>query len=143
MKQIHTEIEIDAPADRVWEVLTDFAAFPEWNPFIHSATGELSPGSRLNINLEGMSFKPTLLKAEPGKELRWLGHLFLTSIFDGEHYFIIESLNDTKVRFIQGERFKGLRVPVFTVLGMLKNTGRDFAEMNQALKTRAEAAAAN
>jgi uncharacterized membrane protein len=34
MKEIHTEIEINAPAEKVWRVLTDFAAYPEWNPFV-------------------------------------------------------------------------------------------------------------
>ena len=29
MKQLHTQIEIDAPAKRVWELLTDFASYPK------------------------------------------------------------------------------------------------------------------
>jgi uncharacterized protein YndB with AHSA1/START domain len=32
MKEIHTEIEINASAEKVWRVLTDFAAYSEWNP---------------------------------------------------------------------------------------------------------------
>ena len=122
-------------------MLTDFAAFPEWNPFIQSISGQLSPGSQLEVSLKGMSFKPNVIKAEPGNELRWLERFLFPGVFDGEHHFVIESLNDTKVRFIQGERFTGLLVPVFTVVGMLKNTSSGFTEMNQALKARAEAAA--
>ena len=34
MKELRSQIEIEAPADRVWQVLTDFATYPEWNPFI-------------------------------------------------------------------------------------------------------------
>jgi uncharacterized protein YndB with AHSA1/START domain len=34
MKELHTEIEIDASAERVWDILTDFASYPQWNPFI-------------------------------------------------------------------------------------------------------------
>ncbi|MGH7326653.1 MAG: SRPBCC family protein, partial [Candidatus Rokuibacteriota bacterium] len=33
-KEIRTEIEIAAPAGRVWQVLTDFPDFSAWNPFI-------------------------------------------------------------------------------------------------------------
>ncbi len=39
MKVIHTEIEINAPAEAVWRVLTDFAAYPEWNPFVPPSGG--------------------------------------------------------------------------------------------------------
>ncbi|KAI1789736.1 hypothetical protein LXA43DRAFT_556036 [Ganoderma leucocontextum] len=28
--------EIDAPLETVWEVLTDFTKYPEWNPFVRS-----------------------------------------------------------------------------------------------------------
>ena len=34
--KLQTEIEIDADADRVWTILVDFAAYPEWNPFTGS-----------------------------------------------------------------------------------------------------------
>ena len=61
MKQIHTEIEISAPAERVWELLTDFAAYPQWNPFIRYISGRPVPGERLEVRLEppggrGMTF---------------------------------------------------------------------------------------
>jgi uncharacterized protein YndB with AHSA1/START domain len=46
-EEIITEIVIDAPAERVWEVLADLASYPEWNPRIRRASGELRAGSRL------------------------------------------------------------------------------------------------
>ena len=49
MKQIRTEVEIESSPDRIWQVLTDFAAFPGWNPFIKSVTGDLEPGGHLVI----------------------------------------------------------------------------------------------
>jgi uncharacterized protein YndB with AHSA1/START domain len=52
MNQLHTEIEIDAPAERVWGVLTDFASYPQWNPFIRSISGEPNIGGRLEVRLE-------------------------------------------------------------------------------------------
>jgi uncharacterized protein YndB with AHSA1/START domain len=45
MNQLHTEIEINGPAERVWAVLTDFASYPEWNPFIRQVSGELNIGA--------------------------------------------------------------------------------------------------
>ena len=82
MKQLHTEIEIDAPAKRVWELLTDFASYPQWNPFIRYISGHPAPGERLQARPEppggrAMTFKPKVLTAEPNRELRWLGHILV------------------------------------------------------------------
>jgi hypothetical protein len=144
MKQLHTEIEIDASAEHVWELLTDFASYPEWNPFIRNISGQPAPGERLQARLEppggrAMTFKPKVLTAEPNRELRWLGHLLVPGLFDGEHSFTIEPLEDNRVRFIQREAFKGLLVPLFA-RSLESNTQRGFEEMNHALKERAEAA---
>ena len=145
MKQLHTELEIDASAKRVWELLTDFASYPQWNPFIRHISGHPTPGERLQARLEppggrAITFKPKVLTAEPNRELRWLGHLLLPGLFDGEHSFTIEPLGDNRVRFIQRESFKGLLVPLFA-RSLESNTQRGFEEMNHALKERAEAAA--
>jgi hypothetical protein len=92
MKEIHTEIEINAPAKTVWRALTDFAAYPEWNPFVRSGEGEVKVGARLHVTIQpsgrkGMSFRPTVLVADPERELRWLGRFWLPGLFDGEHSF--------------------------------------------------------
>ena len=36
MRQISTEIEINAPVETVWSILTDFDKYPDWNPFVKS-----------------------------------------------------------------------------------------------------------
>lgn len=84
MKELQTEIEIDATPARVWQVLTDFDAYPDWNPFIRGISGEAQPGARLEVRIEppggrAMTFKPTVLQAEPGRELRWLGRFLAPS----------------------------------------------------------------
>ena len=52
MKEIRTTADIHASPERVWAVLTDFAAYRDWNPFITSAAGSLQPGERLELRLE-------------------------------------------------------------------------------------------
>ena len=145
MKEIDTEIEIDAAAERVWRVLTDFAAYPEWNPFIRRGEGEVKVGARLHVFIQpsggrGMSFRPKVLVAHPGRELRWLGHLWVPGLFDGEHSFLIEPLGEGRVRFIQRERFGGLLLPLLWKM-LDGETRRGFEEMNRALKLRCEATA--
>jgi hypothetical protein len=144
MKQLHTEIEIDAPAKHVWELLTDFASYPQCNPFIRSISGQPTPVERLQARLEppggrSITFKPKVLNAESNRELRWLGHLLVPGLFDGEHSFTIEPLEENRIRFVQRETFKGLLVPLFA-RSLETNTQRGFEEMNHALKERAEAA---
>lgn len=143
MRQYSSEIEINATRERVWQVLTDFPSLPDWNPFIPSMEGELVAQERLKVRIEppggmGMSFSPTVLRAEPGVELRWIGHVLMPGLFDGEHYFTIEPLDGSRVRFVQGEKFTGLLVPLMGVIGVYKSTEAGFKEMNRALKERAE-----
>ncbi len=147
MKQMSSEIEINASPEQVWQVLTDFSALPDWNPFIRSIEGDLNVGDRLKVYIKaskgmGMSFRPTVLRAEPNRELRWIGRLMMPGLMDGEHSFIIEPLEDNHVRFIQSESFTGVLVPFMSALGVFKNALIGFDEMNQALKRRAELAAA-
>jgi len=143
MKQIATEIEIDAPANRVWSILTDFARYPDWNPFIIHIEGQPDKGARLTVKIQppdskAMTFRPVVLNAEPGKELRWLGHLLLPGLFDGEHGFSIEPTREGKVLFRQSEQFGGLLVPLFW--GKVGDkTRRGFEAMNQAIERIAEA----
>ncbi len=143
MKELRTEIEIDAPARRVWDVLTDFESLPEWNPFMQRASGELTPGATLEIHLKlpdgmGMTFKPRVLVAEPGRELRWVGSTLFPGIFDGEHIFEIEPVDGGSCRLVQREQFSGVLVwPMLAMIG--GKTRRGFEAMNQALKARAEA----
>jgi hypothetical protein len=144
MKELHSQIDINASAERVWQLLTDFASYPQWNPFIRRISGEPTTGERLKVHLEppesrGITFRPKVLTAEPNHQLRWLGHLFVPGLFDGEHSFVLQSLEEDRVRFVQSEVFRGLLVPLFG-RSLDNSTLRGFEEMNRALKERAEAA---
>ena len=85
-----------------------------------------------------MTFKPSVLSVETHRELRWLGRLLLPGLFDGLHSFVIDPIQENRVSFVQGERFTGLLVPLFGLLGVFKATERGFEAMNQALKERSE-----
>jgi hypothetical protein len=142
MKQLHTEIQINASAQTVWNILTDFNKYPEWNPFIRSFQGDVSEGSQFTVVLQPpdsnpMTFKPTCLKLVKDKEFRWLGRLWMPGLFDGEHIFELIDNGNHRIRFVQREKFKGLLVPL---LWKQLDTGtrKGFELMNQKLKERAE-----
>lgn len=141
-KEIRTEILINASPEKVWKILTDFEKYPTWNPFIKSIKGNVKVGEKIIAQIEppeakGMTFKPEVLVFEENKQFSWLGHLFFTGLFDGEHIFeLIDNGNGTTT-FIQREKFKGILVPLFKKQ-LDNNTTQGFHEMNQKLKYLAE-----
>jgi hypothetical protein len=142
MREIKTETNINAPASTVWSILTDFQRFPEWNPFITKASGQIKENAQLKIRIEppdssAMYFKPTVTRIKEEREFGWLGRLWIPGIFDGEHVFEIEPINKNKIHFVQREKFKGLLVPLLWK-SLDKNTRHGYEKMNLALKKRAE-----
>jgi hypothetical protein len=99
-------------------------------------------GGRLKVRLQpsggrGMTFQPTVLAADPGRQLRRLGRTLLPRVFDGEHSFTIAPVGDHQVHFVQQERFRGVLVR-FMAGSLDRHTLPGFQQMNQALKRRAE-----
>jgi hypothetical protein len=140
--KITTEIQIMAPASSVWEVLIDFARYPEWNPFILEVQGAVQEGASVRYRFEfprGIRLWATakILRFEQQKELRWAAHFLTPALFSGEHYFTIEPADDCNITFRHGETFTGLLLPL--VLPLLGICGRQAYEgLNNALKERAE-----
>ena len=129
MKELRASIDIDAPPERVWAVLTDLGGFEDWNE-----------GARLRITIEPggrpMSFRPTVREVQPNRKIRWMGRFLVPGIFDGEHTLAIEPLGQGRVRFSQVERFSGA-LTMFSGK-LFDRTQRGFEAMNEAVKRRSE-----
>lgn len=140
--QLRTEIEIDAPALRVWTTLTELGRYPEWNPFLSSLEGELAVGSRLRVTMSSPDGAERTLECEvtqvdPERELRWRGRLWFKGVFDQEHFCLLQPLGEARTRFVQGQNVEGFLV---RHLGpRLTELTRGMIGMNQALKKRCEA----
>lgn len=140
---ISTTIDNDASPQAVYDVLTDFAAYQDWNPFMDRIEGTAEVGAKLVVHLaatqgRGMTFKPTVLTASAGRELRWLGTLGIRGLFDGEHSFALTRNPDGTTHLMHGERFTGVLVALLK--GTTKNSHTGFKAFNQALKQRVETA---
>jgi hypothetical protein len=138
---VTTTIDIDAGPRAVWDVLTDFPVYPEWNPFMDRIDGTAEVGRRLVVHLagrggRGTTFRPTVLVATPGKELRWLGRLGPGGLFDGEHSFVLTANPDGSTRLVHSERFSGILVALFRSATADSHAG--FEAFNEALKRRVE-----
>src|SRR3989441_2697855 len=143
MLELRTEVEIDAPAERVWAVLLDFERFPDWNPFIRRVHGDAQVGSRLDVLLgasgtRAMRFRPTVKAVVPNRELRWLGRLCLPRLFGGEDMLQIEPLGPNRVLVRHPDGFRGLVVAL-----LARSLDRDarpgIDELHRARRDRAAA----
>lgn len=143
-KTIETQILIHATPEKVWSILTNFKAYPEWNPFIKSIEGEVKQGNIIKAKIHppdgsAMIFKPKVLVFDKNKEFRWLGHLFFAGLFDGEHIFELIDNQDGTTTFKHSEQFGGILVSLFSKM-LDKNTKNGFNLMNQKIKELAEKA---
>ena len=141
MKELYTQIAIDAPVEHIWNILTDFERYPEWNPFIRRLSGLVKEGAKFEVELtppggKPMTFTPTCLAFSAPTEFHWSGVLFFSGFFSGEHIFqLSESGVGTLV--VHKEQFKGILVPLIWKQLNTK-TRQGFEQMNAALKERAE-----
>lgn len=138
---VAAEIVIEAPAMQVWNVLTDFAAYADWNPFIVAAAGSARVGERFTATFRpagsrGTRLRPRILRADAGQELRWKGSVGLPGLFDGEHVFTLTPRANGATHLRQEEFFTGVLVPLFR--RSFAATERSFVAMNEALRERVQ-----
>ncbi|MDI9258175.1 SRPBCC domain-containing protein [Flavobacterium sedimenticola] len=141
MKSIKTHCIINAPIEKVWDTLMDFESHSKWNPFIKEINGKPEVGTTLTVTIttpdgKKMTFKPVVLSHIPYNEFRWKGKLGIRGIFDGEHYFNLERIDQNTTAIHQGEHFSGVLVGFLA--GVLNQTKIGFERMNKALKIESE-----
>ncbi len=140
--ELFTMIEIAAPAERVWSILTDFARYDEWNPFIRRIDGRIEVDQRLAVDVappsgKSLRFFPRLTAVREPRELRWVGRRAFPGLLQGDHRFVVEALDAHRCRLVHEERFTGLLVPLLK-RRMQRDVLPRFEAMNEALKRVAE-----
>jgi hypothetical protein len=142
--EISTRRHVAADVDTVWEVLTAFDEYEEWNPTLPSVHGEAELGERLRVRLAlpngiRVPFRPVVTVVDPGRELRWEAGLPTKGVVDADHGFLLEPTDDGCV-VEQVERFEGtFAEPLMGRFASVVRQGYD--DMNDALAERAEARA--
>lgn len=106
------EFTLNVPAEKAWALLEDFDNYASWNSMI-TFKEKLVVGKTaiMNVSLSGKKIKTPIkvLAVEKNKELRWKGGP--KGLITGEHYFLIEAIDENSCKMIQGEKFSGLLVP--------------------------------
>ncbi|HJT83092.1 MAG TPA: SRPBCC domain-containing protein [Nitrososphaeraceae archaeon] len=142
MKDLTTEIEINSSPQAVWDILTDFSNYPQWNPILTKVVGQLLIDNKLEIHITTIGGKsriyhPKITKIVPNQELRWTGKFFLPQIFSGERIFLIEKVFNDKIKFVNKEIFSGIGIKL-APQKMENDILLSFKKMNEALKKTAE-----
>jgi len=138
MREIRTEIALEASAERVWELLVDCSLYPQWNPLFHQATGQKNAGGQLEliVNLPEISpfvVRPKLLAVEPQTSYCWRYTWFFAGLLTWKYSAALESLAPHRLKFIQSSAFGGILGPLFD-LSLRASVSHGLEQMNKAIK---------
>jgi hypothetical protein len=142
MPTYQTSFEVNASADRVWNVLTALDRYTEWNPQIPLASGVLEVGSQIELRLAlpgrpPLDLSATIEEVRPNSLFTWRGHVMAPWFFEGYRRFEISPITEGRVRVTHVEAVHGLFAPLFAVL-MGSAVRKSQAALNEALRSRAE-----
>lgn len=137
MNEVRTEITIEAPVERIWELLADLGLYPHWNPLFQRATGRLHAGEQLElvVTLPGIPpfvVSPTLLAVEPESDFCWQ-HALLFGAFTWKYCVELEILDPNRLKFRQSSQFGGIFAPLFN-LALGASVAGGLEQMNQAIR---------
>jgi hypothetical protein len=140
-KVFATRVDIDAPAERVWSILTDLDAYADWNPFTPRIETDFVVGHPIVLHVSFDGAKPRqqieeLRRWAPGEQLCWGMTMGPAWFFRAERVQRVEVLGPARCRYISEDAFAGLFSPVVEALFGPK-VQRGFDRMATALARRA------
>ena len=139
--RIEHRVGIQAPAEVIWEVISDLKSWHEWNALYPQASGEIRIGSQLDITLAlpgqpEQQIRPTVMEWVPNDQLHWKLTM-ARGLVKTIRFFEIEELAPESCIVSNGEIIGGMLGPM-SARRMTGTIYRAFRDMNDALKARAE-----
>ncbi len=143
MQTIGTEIDIEAPCEKVWAIITNVDKWHEWSPTINASEGKAEVGSVVTITMmskeagkDGPKYSPKIIKMDEPKYFHWRAHMMAGFIFTNDKIIELEP-TATGTKVIHKETFKGLMAALMKGQ-MEKGVPTMLNMMNEALKELAE-----
>jgi hypothetical protein len=115
LKSFSTSILIAAPADTIWQILTDAPRWPDWNTTVEKVDGTIAPGESVTLYAKanpGRAFPLKVTEFDPPKRMVWSGGMPL-GLFTGKRIYALTPQGDA-VEFAMQEAFTGLMAPLIT-----------------------------
>jgi len=142
----HTH-EVAAPAEVVWEVITDLPRYGEWNPFVVAASSSLEVGAPIDMRVRVLSFmtqsqRETISHMEPGRSYCYgLARGRVAALYS-ERCHVVTPTGPGRCRYESRFLLSGWLSPL--VAGLLgRSLRRGFTAMSAAVGRRAESLAAS
>ncbi|RIW13398.1 SRPBCC domain-containing protein [Algoriphagus lacus] len=141
--EINEKVEIVAPIEKVWSTIIDFESYSKWNSQLEYLGGQVKPNGILHLRLaaEGTKpyeFKPLVSQWEEHKRFAWLAKTGLPRIFDGEHFFELEPIDENTTLVTNREEYRGVLSLIMKNQPMMKAAPKGFIKMNRELKSHLE-----
>jgi hypothetical protein len=116
MLTFETSIFVDAPPARVWDVLTDFADYGEWNPLFVDAAGSIANGAKLRLAIRppfGRAIRVAgrVVRTVAEREIEVKSGLPVPGLLASRAVFRIDGMDGT-CRVRHEQCYEGLLVPV-------------------------------
>jgi hypothetical protein len=139
MLEYQATTTIDAPAAKVWAVLTDTAKWPQWDPFCDKIEGQVALGNKIKAWSKlspGRAFPVKVTELVTNEKMTWSGGMPL-GLFKGERTYVLRKTTDGRTEFTLREVFSG---PMLRLIGKsIPNMTEAFEKFAAGLKGRAEA----
>ncbi len=136
---VEASIILDAPIEKVWQVLTDFSKLKNWSSSFIDAKGEFKKNGSLEVQFKTpmgiQKMKRQVFHFEEGKSFGWTGPFILG--MNDCHIHILEAVSPKRTRFTQTDYFSG--GASFLLKGMLhKQLKKGYDAFNLELKEQVE-----
>ncbi len=136
--QVHTQIDIEAPAQVVWGTLTDFADY-DWSSSFKGLDHPVEPAATVTatfvVSGKERSIDHELIDVEPGVQWAW-SDVFMLGMAD-YHVYRVEPIDEMRSRFIQRDRPHGGAGLVLARV-MARSFFKMYETFNAELKAEAE-----
>lgn len=136
-------IEIDAPPETVWDVLTDLPRYPDWNPFTVEVRSTLEVGDPIDMRVRMSRLgihvcqREQIREVRPRERIRYGMKTIAEGLLWAERDQRIEPLASGRTRYVTEDTIAGAIAPiVFAIFGTSLEDG--FASMARALAEESE-----
>ena len=109
----HVRCTIDAPPDRVWEVLVDATRYPSWTSTVLDLEGPITLGARLALRSSldpKRTFRPKVTTLEPCRLMVWSDGF--SPMFSGVRSFALTPRDGGRTEIVMTEVLSGAMLPL-------------------------------